>query len=321
MRRTNAPEAIMPVESAPLSTAHITTQTPLQPAIRAWEIFLQDQGRSLYTIKAFIGDLQLLASYLPPDRTLGTITTNDLNHFLQWLQKGRGIPCSPKSLARRITSLKSFFRWLHQAGVLVTDPAEMVIQQSVMSPLPVVLTKTETEKILEVARAYRTARKPDARPYTLLALILNTGIKKGECLALTLNHIDLEAQNGPFLFVRYVSPSNRYKERKIPLTADWVESYKEYLAQYKPTERVFPWSPRRLEYLLEDIGEEAGLVKHLSFDMCRWTSALDSWEAGLEPEKIRQKMGISKIQWREISLKLRQLSGEPVVAEPDSGSK
>jgi integrase/recombinase XerD len=311
----------MPVESAPLSTAHITTQTLLQPAIRAWEIFLQDQGRSLYTIKAFIGDLQLLASYLPPDRTLGTITTNDLNHFLQWLQKGRGIPCSPKSLARRITSLKSFFRWLHQAGVLVTDPAEKVVQQSVMSPLPVVLTKDETEKVLDVARAYRTARKPDARPYTLLALILNTGIKKGECLALTLNHIDLEAQNGPILFVRYVSPSNRYKERKIALTADWVESYKEYLAQYKPTDRVFPWSPRRLEYLLEDIGEEAGLDKHLSFDMCRWTSVLDSWEAGHEPEKIRQKMGISKIQWREISLKLRQLSGEPIVTEGDDGNK
>jgi site-specific recombinase XerD len=309
----------MPAESAPLTTAHITTQTPLQPAIRAWEIFLQDQGRSLYTIKAFIGDLQLIASYLPPDRTLGTITTNDLNHFLQWLQKGRGIPCSPKSLARRITSLKSFFRWLHQAGVLITDPAEKVVQQSVMSPLPVILTKDETAKVLEVARAYRTARKPDARPYTLLALILNTGIKKGECLALTLNHIDLEAQNGPILFVRYVSPSNRYKERKISLAADWVESYKEYLAQYKPTDRVFPWSPRRLEYLLEDIGEEAGLDKHLSFDMCRWTSVLDSWETGLEPEKIRQKMGISKIQWREISLKLRQLSGEPVVVEQDNG--
>jgi hypothetical protein len=44
--------------------------------------------------------------------------------------------------------------------------------------------------------------------------------------------------------------------------------------------------------------------------MCRWTCALDNWESGVEPEKIRQKLGISKIQWREISLKLRQLSGE-----------
>lgn len=300
----------MPTDPTPLTTAHITPQTPLLPAIRAWEVYLQDQGRSLYTIKAFIGDLQLVSSYLPADRTIGTVSTNDLNHFLQWLQKGRGVPCSPKSLARRITSIKSFFRWLHQAGVLVIDPAEKVLQQSVISPLPVVLTKDETQRVLEAANKYRTAQKPDARPYTLLALILSTGIKKGECLSLGLNHVDLEAQNGPILFIRYTSPSSRYKERKIPLQAEWVESYKEYLAQYKPTDRVFPWSPRRLEYLLEDIGEEAGLDKHLSFDMCRWTCALDNWEAGNEPEKIRQILGISKIQWREISLKLRQLSGE-----------
>ncbi len=306
----------MPLDSNPPAAAHISPQTPLLPAIRSWEIYLQDQGKSLYTIKAFKGDLELLTSYLPADRTLGTVTTNDLNHFLQWLQKNRGVPCSPKSLARRITSLKSFFRWLHQAGVLTIDPAEKVIQQSVMSPLPTVLTTEETQRVLEVAPAYRTAQKPDARPFTLLALILGTGVKKGECLTLTLNHVDLEAANVPTLFVRYTSPGNRYKERKIQLAPDWVESYREYLAQYKPTERVFPWSPRRLEYLLEDIGREAGLDKHLSFDMCRWTCALDSWESGTDPDKIRQKLGISKIQWREISLKLRQLSGEqPVVAE------
>lgn len=305
----------MPPESS-LTTAHITPQTPLPPAIRAWEYYLQDQGRSIYTIKAFKGDLDLLSSYLPADRTLGTITTNDLNHFLQWLQKGRGIPCSPKSLARRITSLKSFFRWLHQAGVLVVDPAEKVVQQSVISPLPIVLTKDETKRVLEVANRYRTAHKPDARPYTLVTLILTTGIKKGECLTLALNHIDLEAANEPILFVRYASPSSRYKERKIPLTPEWVEAYKEYLAQYKPSDRLFPWSPRRLEYLLEDIGKEAGLDKHLSFDMCRWTCALDSWDAGNEPDQIRQMLGISKIQWREISMKLRQLAGEqPVKTE------
>lgn len=291
-------------------TAHITPQTMLPPATQSWEIYLQDQGRSVYTIKAFMGDLHLLNSYLPADRTLGTITTNDLNHFLQWLQKGRNVPCSPKSLARRITSIKSFFRWVHQGGVLASDPAEKVVQQSVMSPLPVVLTQDETQRVREVANAYRSAAKADARPYTLLALLLETGIKKGECLALSLNHVDLEAPNGPILFVRYTSPSSRYKERKIPLSAEWIESYQEYLTQYKPTDQIFPWSPRRLEYLLEDLGKEAGLEKHLSFDMCRWTCALDQWESGQETERIRQNLGISKIQWREISFKLRQMAGE-----------
>lgn len=290
--------------------AHITPQNTLLPVLGAWEIYLHDQGSSPYTIKSFLGDLRLFAGYLAPDRSLASITTRDLNAFLQWLQAGRGVPCSPKSLSRRITSLKAFFRWLHKGGVLLVDPAEKVLQQSVISPLPEVLTDAEQKKVLKVAGAYRHAKKADARPYTLLSLLLATGIKKGETLAVHINHIDLEAPDGPILFVRYASPQNRYKERKIKLPEDWVPAYKEYLAQYQPREEVFPWSPRRLEYLLEDIGRDAGLTKHLSFDMCRWTCALDDWRAGVERDLIRQKLGISKIQWREISLKLRQLAGE-----------
>lgn len=289
---------------------HITPQSALLPVIRSWEIYLQDQGRSPYTIKSFSGDLQLLARYLPPDRTIGAITTDDLNHFLQWLQSGRGVPCSPKSLARRITSIKSFFRWLHKHGAILVDPAEKVLQHSVLSPLPEVLTPAEEKSVLEAAAAYRTSGRPDARPYTLLALLLATGIKKSECLTLTPNHIDLETPSAPILFIRYPNPQNRYKERKIELPPEWLESYREYQAQYQIADRIFPWSPRRLEYLLEEIGNKAGLTKHLSFAMCRWTCALNDWKRGMERDAIRQKLGISKIQWREISLKLRQLAGE-----------
>ncbi|MFZ3080042.1 MAG: site-specific integrase [Bellilinea sp.] len=298
----------MPKEITP--DLHITSQTPLLPTIGSWELFLLDQGKSPYTVKAFLGDLQLLAKFLPPDKTVGTVTTKDLNNFLAWLQTGRGIPCSPKSLARRITSIKAFFRWLHKSGRIMVDPAEKVVQQSVISPLPTVLTHSEQEKVILVAEKDRQAKKPDARSYTLLKLLLSTGIKKGECLAININHIDLQAPGGPILFVRYASPSNRYKERKIDLPAEWVESYQEYLIQYQPKDVVFPWSPRRLEYLLEDLGEEAGIDKHLSFDMCRWTSVLRDWQSDLEHEQIRQKLGISKIQWREISMKLRQLSAQ-----------
>jgi integrase/recombinase XerD len=63
-----------------------------------------------------------------------------------------------------------------------------------------------------------------------------------------------------------------------------------------------------LEYLLEDISVQSGIEKHISFEMCRWTSALSDWQSGMEPDKIRQKLGISKIQWREVRMKLRRLS-------------
>ena len=146
-----------------------------------------------------------------------------------------------------------------------------------------VLTDDEYEAVLLAADRHRRETKPDARMYALVSLLLTTGIKKSECLGIHLNHIDLEAKSGPHVFIRYASQSSRYKERKIDLQEDWIVAYKEYLAQYKPGDEVFAWSPRRLEYLLEDIGQEAGLIKkHLSFDMCRWTCALRDYRSGVE---------------------------------------
>lgn len=290
------------------SISHLTAKTPLRPTINAWKIYLDDQGRSIHTIKAFSADVNLLSTYLPPDRSVGAITTKELNDFLNWMKSGRGVPCSPKTLSRRITSLKSFFRWLQNNGIILADPAEKVVQKSVLAPLPIVLTEEEVQLVLETADGHRHGPKPDSRPYTLVELILHTGIKKGECLAISPNHIDLETSDGPILFVRYASPQHRYKERKIPLSESWVSAYVEYTNQYEISDRVFPWSPRRLEYILEDISKEAGLEKHLSFLMCRWTSALTDLNNGVEPNKIRQKLGVSKIQWREVRMKLQRLS-------------
>ena len=291
-------------------SAHITSKTLLPTAINGWEMYLNDQGRSQNTLKAFLSDVRLLTQYIAPDRAIGAITTEELNKFFEWMEKERDIPCSPKTLSRRITSVKSFFRWLHQFGIISPDPAEKVLQRSTISPLPQVLTESEYEAVLLAADRHRRESKPDARPYTLLNLLLSTGIKKSECLGIHINHVDLSAKNGPHVFIRYASPANRYKERKINLEDDWITSYNEYLSQYQPVDQLFPWSPRRLEYLLEDIGEEAGLSKHLSFDMCRWTCALRDYQSGMDADKVRQKIGVSKIQWRELFIKIKQLNGE-----------
>ena len=289
--------------------SHVNQNTSLASAIQAWEMYLADQGRSPNTIKAFLSDVRLLTTFLPEDVTLGKITTKELNRYFEWMEKERDIPCSPKTLARRITATKSLFRWLHKFGALVVDPAEKVAQRSAISPIPTVLTPKEYDEVLLAADRHRRAQKPDARSYTLVYLLLTSGIKKSETLGIKLEHLDLDTPNGPQVFIKYATPTNRYKERKLILPEDWVPAYEEYLAQYQPEDKLFPWSPRRLEYLLEDIGKEAGLNKHLSFDMCRWTCALTDYRAGEEPDKIRQKLGVSKIQWRELFIKLKQLGG------------
>ena len=297
-------------------SAHITETTLLQPAIQAWKFFLRDQGRSHHTLKAFEADLLLLETFLPTDKQIGQISTNDLEGFLNWLENGRGIPCSPKTLSRRITSLKSFFRWLTQNGVIATDPAEKIVQKTVISPLPTVLTSQELASALEAADAIRNAAGQDFRPFVLLKLVLETALKKGECLNLKTNHLELSNPDEAFIFVRYPNQRYRFKERKIEVSPEWVEAYQQYAEKYEISDQVFPWSQRRLEYLLEDVTNAAKMDKHISFDMLRWTSALNDFSNGIAQDKIRQKLGVSKIQWREVKHKLHSLAEQNGYALP-----
>jgi site-specific recombinase XerD len=288
---------------------HIDPKSTIPVAVRYWEIYLRDQGRSDFTIKAFLGDIKLLQKFLPTDAVVGSITSNDLNRFIEWLENGRGkgISCSPKSLSRRVTTIKSFFRWLSNHGRIGVDPAEPIVQHTVISPLPEILTPTEVENALNIAKTIFDSENGDSRPYVLLKLLLETGIKKSECLKIKLSHV-FTSESEKYLFVRYPDLKDRNKERKILLSNDWVVAYQKYLSQYHLENAVFPWSPRRLEYILEDIGKAASLEKHLSFSMCRWNAALSDLRKGIEVDAIRQKLGISKIQWREIKLKLQKLS-------------
>jgi site-specific recombinase XerD len=291
-----------PPASAPLA---LNPNSPLKAAIVAWCDHLRQESSSENTIRAFGGDLRQVAAHLGAAKSVGQITTRELNDWLLWQRNVK--KCSPKTYARRVTSLKSFFRWLTETNVIMGDPALPIIQQTVLSPLPEILSEAEIEAVLAAAEALRRAEKPDPRPYVLFTLLLQTGIKKGECLALVPNHVDLSDLQAPVLWVRYPNPRYRFKERKLKLEKSWVAVYREYLAQYAPRDKLFPWSARRLEYMLEEIGHMADMPKRLSFDMCRWTCAVREARAGTDFDKIRQKLGLSQVQWREISMKLKKL--------------
>ncbi|MDX1600212.1 MAG: site-specific integrase, partial [Anaerolineales bacterium] len=148
----------------------IPPETSLSAAVAVWGEALEEQGKSVNTIKAFTGDLRLLGRYIGGGVAIDGIGTHDLKNFLDWMLNERDAPCSPKTYARRVTSIKAFFRWLNESGVLNEDPAEPVPQQTVISPLPTVLSAGEREAVLDAADAFRHGEDPDARPYTLVAL-------------------------------------------------------------------------------------------------------------------------------------------------------
>jgi len=289
----------------------ISPDASILAALGAFDSYMEEEGFSVNTRKAFLSDIRILGQYLGGGQAVGEIGTKNLNDFLNWLRHGRGVPCSNKTYARRITTLKTFFGWLHESGVIFFNPADKVIQVPVSSPLPEVPTRIDLDKALAVTSAIRmgsTEKNPDARPHLLLTLLLETGIKKGETIALATNHVDRSDPAAPYIFIRYSNPGLRQKERKIPLSSEWLDTLDEYLEQYDPGNILFNCTARNLEYILSNVGEEVGLPQgRLSFENLRWASAIRDMEREVEANQIRYKLGISPVTWRVTQSKLERL--------------
>lgn len=320
----NQQQQLIPEESLPPKEAAqappISANASLQAALGVFQQHMRKEGFALNTSKAFASDIRLLGKYLGIGTPIGEIGTKNLNDFLDWLLNERGVPCSPKSYARRVTTLKVFFGWLEDAGVLSHNPSNAVIQRSVKSPLPTPPSEEEIAKALAVTARMRAGddeNKPDARPHLLLTLLLQTAMKKSEAMALVPNHIDRSDPDEPIIFIRYANPRLRYKERKLPLDPAWLDVLDEYLQQYEPTDTLFTCTARNLEYILHDVADAAELEKGtLSFENLRWAAALRDWRARVEPDEIRQKLGLSKITWRETKSKLEKLEEQAKTAVP-----
>lgn len=291
-------------------TATLTARSPLRAAVDAFQSYMQQRDFSTHTIQSFNFDLHILDQFVGANTAIGDVSTRELGHFVHWLANERGVPCNPKSLARRVTTLKVFFGWLAETGVLPEDPAAPVIHRPALTPLPIVLNDAAVEEVLAIVRAMRGGERPDTRPYLLVTLLLHTGIKKGECMALAPDHVDLSDPAHPALWIRYTNPRRRHKERRLSLPAEWPAALAEYRAQYQPREQLFFCTARNLEYVLRDVAERAGLADSLSFETLRWTCAVRDYQAGMPAEALRQKMGLSKISWREVGPKIATLAGE-----------
>ncbi len=298
-------EKVRPAASAPMD---LTVDSTLAAAATAFHSHMLRQGFSENTIKAFQADLRLFSKHMSADRRIGAVGQADIERFMAWLRADRGVPCSPKSYARRLTTLKVFFGWLAEAGAIPSDPAAPLIHERPTTPLPELLYDDQVNALLRTAQDLLWAPKPDARPYLLVTLMLQTGIKKGECMEIKLEHIDLSNPQAPVLYVRYPDPRKTLKERKLALGPNFAPAYKQYLREYKPAEYLFECTARNLEYVLEDLAAATGVAGGVSFEQLRWTAAVRDYRNGMPLDQLRQKLGLSQITWRETLPKIQKLA-------------
>jgi site-specific recombinase XerD len=290
----------------------LTTTTSLTAAASDFHGFMIRQGFSDNTIKAFQADLRLLMRFMGNNQCVGEIGQANLEQFLTWIRADRGTPCSPKSYARRVTTLKVFFGWLTKEKVLAEDPAAGLVHEHPQTRMPELLYDSQVHAALRVAQDMLWAAKHDARPYLLLSTIYQTAIKKSECVGIKLDHIDASNTSAPVLYIRYEDARKALKERRLALGPAFMPAYRQYLREYSPKEYLFECTARNLEYVLADLAQRAEISHGISFEQVRWTAAVRDYRNGMPPDQLRQKLGLSQISWRETLPKLQRLARPPL---------
>lgn len=176
--------------------------------------FLATKKRAHATIVAYKKDIEQLLSYLESmgKSQIAEVTKDELESFLKKMASDN---YTPKSISRKINSLKTFFRYAKSVGLVTADPAVAIEHPKYESKPPRILSKIEY-------RALRDACRGDTRMYAVVELFLQTGIRIGELAALMLEDV-----RGNEL---HITEQEGHAERTVPLNKAAQDAVTKYLA-------------------------------------------------------------------------------------------
>jgi integrase/recombinase XerD len=183
-----------------------------------------------------------------------------------------------------VTALKNYFRWLAGDNIIPSSPAEALVFERVIPPLPDILDRKEAERFAEAA-----LKTPFE--HVVVMLILGAGLKRSELLALKKEHINISDPLRPTVKVK---GKKHYTERILVLPLDFVQSYNAFVEQYKPESPVFKCTERSLNYVLSCIANRAGINKHVSCQILRDSFAVQCLRAGEKMDAVLKKLGLAR---------------------------
>ncbi len=179
---------------------------------------------SPHTVTAYRNDLEQLAEFLSRGhRSLGNATYQELRRFLSQ-QTTRGY--ARASIARRVTTIHTFYRWAAARGHVAKDPATLLGRPKVASRLPTVLRPKEAAALMDAPEHVELdeplERTVALRDRAILELLYGSGLRVSEVAGLTCDRVDL--RRGRVLVMGKGS-----KEREVPLSDFASEAIRTYL--------------------------------------------------------------------------------------------
>ncbi len=203
-----------------------TTQT----LVRQYLTYLQiEKGLRPLTCEAYASDLSLFTEYLEKTNTLPlTATQSDVAGFLHHLQTHA---VQPRSVARKLSCLRGFYKWLLLDKQIQHDPTVNLESPSSWKILPKALAQSEVEQMMEQAGLPATHPQADAvalRDRAIVELLYAGGIRVSELTAL--GAADLSLSEG-----RVLVRGKGDKERIVPLGQPAVQALETYLTHGRPS--------------------------------------------------------------------------------------
>jgi len=269
--------------------------------IQAFEHFLLSEGNELSTIKAYAYDLQQLSTFLSSHKTsVDTCATGDLRAFIHSLFDA-GL--SPVSINRKISTIKSFFRFMTIYGHREKDPTNDLELLKVGRKLPVTLSISEVESIIEAADENTPL---GLRDRVCLELLYGAGLRISELL--TLKNSDLDLDNG---LIRVIGKGN--KQRIVPIGNKGIRAIRRYFANGRPVIvkqrsssflilNVRGKSLSRMGFLkiLRKYRLKSGISKRVTPHMFRHSFATHLLEAGADLRVVQELLGHADIVTTQI---------------------
>ncbi|OGP33910.1 MAG: site-specific tyrosine recombinase XerD [Deltaproteobacteria bacterium GWC2_65_14] len=189
----------------------------------AFLLHLRTERRlSANTVEAYGFDMRRFCSFLAREGVSPeSFGRPHLLRFLSFLREG-GL--SARTVARQVSTIRSFFRYLVREGVLSTSPVSEARGPRIGRPLPKTLTHTEVERLL----AAPDSRTPEGlRDRAMLELIYASGLRASEVVTLRQEHVDPRAG-----FLRITGKGG--KERVVPVALPALETLQLYLERGRP---------------------------------------------------------------------------------------
>ena len=259
-----------------------------------------ERGLADNTVQAYSRDLNRFFQFLESHSLSPLkVTQNRISEYVSMI--GNGL--SARSVARNVSAIKMFFRFLAAEGKIKCSPARLLESQRLSRRLPGTLTPGEVERLI----CQPDLSNPKGqRDRAMLEILYATGLRVSELVSLELLNINLEAG-----YLRTLGKGS--KERVVPMGEKAIKAVKEYLSNGRPhltrgnnssylfpNLRGRPMTRQGFWKIIKKCGRQAGIKKNITPHILRHSFASHLLEGGADLRAVQVMLGHADISTTQI---------------------